>query len=72
MMVRMEPGASYPAHRHGGAEECFVISGDLRTGAVHLRAGDWQRADAGSRHPVQSTDGGCVLLLVSSLDDTLE
>ena len=72
MMVRMAPGSSYPAHRHGGAEECYVVSGDLRTGDVHMHAGDWQRADAGSRHPDQVTDGGCVLLLVSSLDDTLE
>jgi len=72
MMVRMEPGSSYPGHRHAGAEECFVVSGDLRTGNVHLRAGDYQRADAGTRHPVQTTDGGCVLLLVSSLDDTLD
>lgn len=72
MMVRMEAGASYPAHRHGGAEECFVVSGDLRTGDLHMHAGDWQRADEGSRHPVQSTDGGCVLLLVSSLNDSLE
>jgi len=72
MMVRMAAGSRYPAHRHGGAEECFVVSGDLRTGDVHMHAGDWQRADKGSRHPDQSTDGGCVLLLISSLDDTLE
>jgi anti-sigma factor ChrR (cupin superfamily) len=72
MMVRMEPGASYPAHRHAQAEECFVLSGDLWTGSVRLRAGDYQRAEQGSRHPVQSTEGGCMLLLVSSLGDTLE
>jgi anti-sigma factor ChrR (cupin superfamily) len=72
MMVRMEPGAAYPAHRHAQAEECFVLSGDLWTGSVRLRAGDYQRAEQGSRHPVQSTEGGCVLLLVSSLGDTLE
>jgi anti-sigma factor ChrR (cupin superfamily) len=72
MMVRMAAGSSYPAHRHGGAEECFVVSGDLRTGDVHMHAGDWQRADKGSRHPDQTTDGGCVLLLISSLDDTLD
>ncbi len=72
MMIRMEPGASYPAHRHAEAEECYVVSGDLWTGSVRLFSGDYQRAEQGSRHPVQSTEGGCVLLLVSSLDDTLE
>jgi len=72
MMVRMAPGASYPGHRHATAEECFVVSGDLWTGERRLHAGDYQRAEAGSRHAVQSTEGGCVLLLVSSLDDALE
>lgn len=72
MMVEMAPGTRYPAHRHGGAEECFVLSGDLRIGEEEvLAAGDYQRADAGSFHPVQSTDGGCTLLLVSSQDDEL-
>jgi anti-sigma factor ChrR (cupin superfamily) len=72
MLVRMAPGASFPGHRHDAPEECFVLEGDLWTGAVRLRAGDYQRAEAGSRHVVQSTQGGCVLLLVSSLADTLD
>jgi quercetin dioxygenase-like cupin family protein len=71
MLVRMEPGTRYPSHRHGGAEECYVIAGDLRVGDVNMRAGDFQRAEAGSVHPVQSTDGGCLLLITSSLDDEL-
>lgn len=71
MLVRMAPGTSYPAHVHGGAEECLVISGDLRIGALHMRSGDFQRAEAGSTHVVQSTDEGCVLLIVSSLHDEM-
>ncbi len=71
MLVRMAAGAGYPSHVHASAEECFVLSGDLRTGTAHLREGDYQRAEAGSIHPVQVTDGGCVLLLVSSLHDRL-
>jgi anti-sigma factor ChrR (cupin superfamily) len=71
MIVRMAPGTSYPAHRHGGPEECFVIDGDIRVGAIHMRRGDFQRAEAGSLHPVQTTDGGCVLLIVSSTTDEL-
>jgi len=69
MMVRMAPGTSYPAHRHASAEECFVLSGDLWVDDTHMRQGDYQRAEAGSVHPVQKTDEGCVLLLVSSLHD---
>jgi len=71
MIVRMAAGTAYPAHRHGGAEECFVLEGDLRVGDRLLRGGDFQRAEAGSLHPIQSTDGGCVLLIVSSTTDEL-
>lgn len=72
MMVRMAPGTAYPRHLHAGPEECFVLEGDLRVGNEVLRAGDYQRAAAGSHHPVQSTEGGCLLLLVSSLSDELD
>ena len=72
MLVRMAPGSSYPAHRHGGPEECFVLQGDLQVGRdTRMRAGDYQRADEGSEHPVQSTEQGCLLLIVSSLHDEL-
>ncbi len=71
MLVRMAPGTSYPAHRHGGSEECFVLQGDIRVGAVHMHEGDFQRAEAGSLHPAQTTDTGCLLLIVSSTTDEL-
>jgi quercetin dioxygenase-like cupin family protein len=71
MLVRMAPGTSWPAHVHGGPEECLVISGDLRIGALHMRGGDFQRAEPGSTHVVQSTDEGCVLLITSSLHDEI-
>jgi anti-sigma factor ChrR (cupin superfamily) len=71
MLVRMKAGSSYPAHVHGGNEECFVVSGDLCVGELRMVAGDYQRAAAGSRHAVQSTDTGCVLLLTSSMRDEL-
>ncbi len=71
MLVRMAPGAAYPAHRHAAPEECLVLEGDLRVGAESMRAGDFQRAEADSVHGVQSTEGGCLLLIVSSLHDEL-
>ncbi|MFN0241629.1 MAG: cupin domain-containing protein [Planctomycetota bacterium] len=69
LLARMAPHTAYPAHVHAGPEECFVLSGDLRVGDLHLHAGDFQRAEPGSTHVVQSTDEGCVLLLVSSTED---
>ncbi len=71
MLVRMKPGSSYPRHRHNGPEECFVLEGDLEVGGTRMRAGDYQRAEVGSLHAVQSTEDGCLLLIVSSLGDEL-
>lgn len=75
MLVRMEPGASYPSHRHAGQEQCYVLEGDLhlgeRPGDETLAAGDYQCALAESRHGVQWTRNGCLLLIVSSQDDEL-
>lgn len=68
-LVRMAPGSTYPAHRHGGAEECFVLEGDLRHGAQVMRAGDYEWAATGSDHGPQSTADGCLLLIHSSLSD---
>lgn len=71
MLVRMEPGTSYPSHIHAGAEECYVLSGDLRVGEEILHSGDYQCAVAGSEHGIQSTREGCLLLIISSQDDEL-
>jgi anti-sigma factor ChrR (cupin superfamily) len=72
MLVRMAAGSSYPPHRHGGPEECYVLSGDLWVGdQTELKPGDFQRAEADSVHVVQSTRGGCLLLIQTSLDDEL-
>lgn len=72
MLVRMAPGTAYPAHRHAGAEECYVLSGDLQVGdSLRLGPGDFQRAEAGSCHAPQSTRDGCLLLIQTSLDDEL-
>lgn len=77
MLVRMEPGSAYPAHRHGGPEDCFVLQGDLEiaddsdAGEREMRAGDFVRSAPGSAHGVQSTRAGCLLFLVSSLNDEL-
>jgi quercetin dioxygenase-like cupin family protein len=72
MLVRMAAGTAYPAHRHGGAEECYVLEGDLSIGdSTHMKAGDFQRMDRGSVHAVQSTRGGCLLLITSSRHDEL-
>lgn len=71
-LVRMAPGTAYPAHKHNGPEECLVLEGDLRAGDDHFHAGDYQRMGVGSRHVVQSTESGCLLLIISSLSDDMD
>lgn len=71
MLVRMAAGIEYPAHRHGGVEECYVLEGDLYGPGWEMRAGDYQRLLGGSIHGVQGTRGGCVLFIVSSMNDEL-
>lgn len=68
-LVRMAPGTSYPAHVHNGPEECYVLQGDLRVDDQVLCAGDYERRAPTSRHGIQSTKDGCLLLIVSSLSD---
>lgn len=71
-LIRMAAGTAYPRHIHGGPEECLVLEGRLRVGDRWLKAGDYQRMAGGSEHPVQSTDQGCLLLIISSLTDELQ
>lgn len=69
-LFRMAPGSSYVPHIHASYEECFVLEGELQVGeTLVMQAGDYQRAEPGSQHPVQSTESGCLLLVSSSLSD---
>jgi hypothetical protein len=72
MLLRAEPGARYPAHRHSGPEECYVISGSLNVEGQLLRAGDFHHADAESDHSDLWTDEGAEVLIVSAASDFLE
>jgi quercetin dioxygenase-like cupin family protein len=71
MLVRMDPGASYIPHRHAGPEQCFVLEGDIREGGDVFHAGDFQCVAPGSTHGAQTTESGCLLLIVSSMHDEL-
>jgi quercetin dioxygenase-like cupin family protein len=71
LLLRGEPGARYPAHRHSAPEECYVIRGSVTIGGRLLRAGDFHHADAGSDHGEISTWEGAEVLLVGAIDDYL-
>jgi quercetin dioxygenase-like cupin family protein len=62
IMLKFEPGASYPGHVHPGGEEIFVLEGDIRLGKDRLLAGDYLYTAPLNIHAVHS-DGGCVVLV---------
>ncbi|HEX8188186.1 MAG TPA: cupin domain-containing protein [Pyrinomonadaceae bacterium] len=64
-LVRMEPGSRIRSHRHLGVEQCLVLEGDVRSGEVGMRAGDFNCSLPGSVHEELFTEGGALLLLVS-------
>ena len=67
VVIRMEPGASYPAHRHDGPEELLVLQGGFRDAGGVYRAGDYARFETGSaHHPVALEDGpACVFFAIA-------
>ena len=72
MLLKGEAGARYPAHRHSGPEECYVISGSVMVEGQLLRAGDFHHAGGESDHAEAWTDQGMVVLLVAAASDYLE
>jgi anti-sigma factor ChrR (cupin superfamily) len=71
MLLKAEPGARYPAHRHSGPEECYVISGSVTVEGRVLHAGDFHHAEGDSDHGEQWTDEGVEVLLVAAASDYL-
>ncbi len=63
MLVRLEPGTTFPKHFHPADEETFVIEGETWFGDIHLAAGDYHLAPKGTTHGEVRTETGCVLLI---------
>jgi quercetin dioxygenase-like cupin family protein len=72
-LVRMDPGTHFPAHRHGGPEEVFVLEGDLVLEGQKMKPGDYCHAEIGTIHSESYTESGCLFLLkASQLDEIFE
>jgi anti-sigma factor ChrR (cupin superfamily) len=61
-LIKWEPGARYPRHRHTGGEEVLVLEGSLVDEAGRYPRGTWIRNPPGSAHEPYSPEG-CVLLI---------
>ena len=66
VLIRLKPGCSYPAHRHVGVEEVFILQGGYRDAKGEHRAGDYVLNEADSAHrPVALGGEDCVMLAVA-------
>ena len=62
VLISMTAGSRYPAHRHVGEEQVFVIQGSYRDAAGEYRAGSFHRHPAGSAHAAEAGPDGALLL----------
>jgi ChrR Cupin-like domain len=60
-IARAVNGAQVPPHGHLIDEECLMLEGDLFTGDVLLREGDFQLAPAGFDHDVVQAGSDCLV-----------
>ena len=71
MLVRLAPGASYPAHFHAGVEELHLLDGELWIDERKLYPGDYNRAEPGTGDQVVWSGTGCTCVLITSTKDVL-
>ena len=71
MLVRLAPGASYPAHTHAGVEELHLLDGELWIDERKLFPGDYNYGAPGAGDDRVWSETGCTCLLVTSTADTL-
>jgi anti-sigma factor ChrR (cupin superfamily) len=71
MLVRLSPGASYPAHTHAGIEELHLLDGELWIDARKLSPGDYNYGAPGASDQRVWSETGCTCVLVTSTRDVL-
>ena len=71
MLVRLAPGASYPAHTHAGAEELHLLDGELWINGRKLVPGDYNYGAPGALDESVWSETGCTCVLVTSTEDLL-
>ena len=66
VLIRMQPGYGYPAHRHVGPEEVFILQGGYRDQQGERRVGEYILNEAGSAHAPVALDGqDCIMLAIA-------
>jgi anti-sigma factor ChrR (cupin superfamily) len=71
MLVRLAPGACYPAHTHADAEELHLLDGELWIDGRKLLPGDYSHGAPGAADERIWSETGCTCLLITSTKDVL-
>jgi anti-sigma factor ChrR (cupin superfamily) len=71
MLVRLAPGASYPAHTHAGREELHLLDGELWIDERKLFPGDYSYGAPGAGDARVWSETGCTCVLITSTNDVL-
>jgi anti-sigma factor ChrR (cupin superfamily) len=71
MLVRLAPGARYPAHTHTGVEELHLLDGELWIDEHKLLPGDYNYGAPGTGDEHVWSETGCTCVLVTSTKDVL-
>jgi hypothetical protein len=71
MLVRLAPGASYPAHTHAGVEELHLLDGELWIDERKLLPGDYNHGAPGADDQRVWSETGCTCVLITSTRDVL-
>jgi len=71
MLVRLAPGASYPAHTHADVEELHLLDGELWIDERKLFPGDYNYGAPGAIDQRVWSETGCTCVLVTSTKDVL-
>jgi quercetin dioxygenase-like cupin family protein len=71
MLVRLDPGTDYPAHRHADIEELHLLHGVLKVDERTLYPGDFIHSELGSVDHRVSSETGCTCFLSTSTEDAL-
>jgi len=66
-LLRMEAGASCPAHSHSKTEECLVLEGEIIIGAARFGVGDYHAAPSDIPHMPITTQIGALVYVRGEL-----
>jgi len=65
ILMRYEPGATIPRHRHIGDEQIYVLDGSVADDTGVCTAGNYARRPPGCVHTVTSSTGALVIAITS-------